>query len=101
MDTKVAQSTRCHFNQSMYAYERGGGGGGGGVERKNQQKHYITHGKDITNQSSQCCNMIIIRLLSTIMRQFLFCVHYTFTCVKACLTYGLTIRIRAHRSRYI
>ena len=23
---------------------------GGGVERKNQQKHYITHGKDITNQ---------------------------------------------------
>lgn len=28
MDTKVAQSTRCHFNQSMYAYERGRGGGG-------------------------------------------------------------------------
>ena len=94
MDTKVAQSTRCHFNQSMYAYERGRGGGWRG-------RILLTHGKDITNQSSQCCNMIIIRLLSTIMRQFLFCVHYTFTCVKACLTYGLTIRIRAHRSRYI
>ena len=26
MDTKVAQSTRCHFNQSMYAYEGRGGG---------------------------------------------------------------------------
>ena len=30
-----------------------------------------------------------------------FCAHYTFTSVNACLTYGLTIRIRARRSRYI
>ena len=42
MDTKVAQSTRCHFNQSMYAYE--GGRGGGGEEEPAKALHHSRKG---------------------------------------------------------